>query len=58
MTQESRERPNPKEVVKDVEEFVENTPPDVVRRMRQMQDERREVHSPANLGDLMTKRLG
>ncbi len=58
MTQTKTERPNPKQVVQDIEEFVNNPPPEVVERMRQMHQKRQELQSPASLGELMTKRLG
>ena len=58
MTQENSERRDPKEVAREVEEFVRNTPPEVIKRMRQMREERQQVHSPGSLGELMTKRLG
>ena len=58
MTQQNSERPSPKEVAKGVEEFVKNTPPDVVRKMREMHEERRQGQSLGNSGNLMTRRLG
>lgn len=58
MTQTNLGRPNPKQVIQDIEEFVNNPPPEVVERMRQMHQKRQEMPSSASLGELMTKRLG
>ena len=58
MQTENNERPDPKEIAREVEEFVRNTPPDVLRRMRQMREERRQVQSPSNAGVSISKRLG
>lgn len=56
MTQQEKQQPDPKEVAKEVEEFVRNTPSEVLVRMRLMQEGRRQVHSPSSVGGLMTKR--
>ena len=58
MEETNRERPNPKQLVREVERFVNNPPPEVVERMRQMHQKRQELPSSASLGELMTKRLG
>ena len=58
MTQVNTGHPNPKDLIRDIQEFVKNTPPDVVKRMRDRQAEGREPQSPESMGELMTKRLG
>ena len=58
MTEPNQGRPNPKQLILEIEEFVNNPPPDVVEKMRQMHQKRQEMPSSASLGELMTKRLG
>ena len=58
MTEVNQGRPNPKQLIQEIEEFVNNPPPEVVERMRQMRQKRQDLPSPTSLGELMTKRLG
>lgn len=58
MTETNQGRPNPKQLIQEIEEFVNNPPPEIVEKMRQMHQKRQEMPTPASLGELMTKRLG
>ena len=57
MTETNQGWPNPKQLIQEIEKFVNNPPPDVVEKMRQMHQKRQEMPTTASLGELMTQRL-
>ena len=59
MTRRNNERPQPQEIAKQVEQLVTQTPPEVIERMTQRLEERRQsptMSVPSS--ELMTKRVG
>jgi len=57
MQQQQGNRPTSEEIARKVEQFVAQTPPEVVERMKQRLAKKRYL-PPSMSGDLMTKRLG
>ena len=57
MQQQQGNRPTSEEIARKVEQFVAQTPPEVVDRMKQRLAKKRYL-PPSMSGDLMTKRLG
>ena len=49
---------DPIEVVRLVEELANNTPPEVMKKMKRMIEEERRLQSPTNLEQVMTRRAG
>lgn len=58
MTQQSGSHLNTKEIARKIEEFVNQTPPEVMERMKKRLEERRHLQAGANSGELMNKRTG
>ena len=59
MTRRNDERPKPQEIAKQVEQLVNETPPEVVERMTQRLEQRRQSPTMSvPTSELMTKRVG
>ena len=58
MTQNKGNQPEPKEIARQVEQLVKQTPPEVIERMKQRLEERRSSSVMDASGELMTKRVG
>ena len=58
MTQQNGNRLNTQEIARKIEELVNQTPPEVIERMRERLEKRRHLQAGANSGELMNKRTG
>ena len=58
MTQQNGNHLDTKQIARQIEELVNQTPPEVIERMRKRLEERRHLQAGANSGELMNKRTG
>ena len=59
MTRRNDDRPQPQEIAKQVEQLVTHTPPEVIERMTQRLEKRRQSPTMSvPTSELMTKRVG
>ena len=58
MLKQKNDRPEPKEMFKQVEELVKDTPREIIEQMKDQVEREREVSSFNGAEDLMSKRFG
>ena len=58
MLKQNNDRPEPKEIFKQVEELVKKTPREIIELMKEQLESEREVYSFDGAEDLMSKRFG
>ena len=58
MTQQNDNRIDTEEISRRIEHLVNQTPPDVMERMRKRLEARRHLQAGANSGELLNKRTG
>ena len=58
MLKQKNDRPEPREIFKQVEELVKETPREIIEQMKEQVEREREVYSFDGAEDLMSKRFG
>ena len=58
MTQQSGDHLDTKEIARKIEQLVNQTPPEVMERMKKRLEQRRHLQAGTNSGELMNKRTG